>query len=62
MGRNNDDFKAWYKDHMKAKFEESGWRENKLAEAESNVPSHAASVAHDYHPYESKMVKISSIK
>ena len=62
MGRNNDDFKSWYKDHMKAKFEEKGWRENQLREAESPVPTHAAAVANDYSPSERRMVKIAHIK
>lgn len=62
MGRNNDDFKSWYKEHMKAKFEEKGWRENQLREAESNVPTHAAAVANDYSPSERRMVKIDHIK
>jgi hypothetical protein len=62
MGRNNDDFNAWYKDHMKAVFEKKGWRENALREAERPVPTHAAAVANDYSPMERKMVKIDSIK
>jgi hypothetical protein len=62
MGRNGDDFKSWYKDHMKAKFEEKGWRENALPEAKHQIPTHAAAVANDYSPIQRGMVKISSIK
>ena len=62
MGRSNDEFKEWHKAHMTAVFEKKGWRENQLAEAQSQVPVHAASVANDYSPFERKMVKVSSIK
>lgn len=62
MGRNNDDFNAWYKEHMKAIFEKKGWRENQIREAERPLPANAAAVANDYAPFEERMVKISSIK